>query len=72
MGQWPLADRVRASESRGGRLLKSLATGVVGAANDPNLVVVLFIFTAVCLLALNVDALAPDLRLAMRQLGPCP
>ena len=72
MSRLPVAERASARESRARRLLKSLAGGAVSAASDANLIVVLIVFTAVCLLALNVDALAPDARLAIRQLGPYP
>lgn len=72
MRRLPIAERQPASESRAGRLLKSLADGIISAASDTNLIVVVIVFTAVCLLALNVEALAPDARLAMRQLGPFP
>jgi hypothetical protein len=72
MSRLPVAERRSAREWRAGRLLKSLADGAISAASDANLIVVLIVFTAVCLLALNVDALAPDARLAMRQIGPFP
>jgi len=72
MSRAPVVERQPASESLARRLLKSLTDGIVSAAGDANLIVVLIVFTAVCLLALNVDALAPDARLAMRQLGPYP
>ena len=72
MSRLPVVERHAVSESLTRRLLKSLADGIVAVAGDANLIVVLIVFTAVCLLALNVDALAPDARLAMRQLGPYP
>jgi hypothetical protein len=72
MSRSPVVERQPASESLARRLLKSLTDGIVSAAGDANLIVVLIVFTAVCLLALNVDALAPDARLAMRQLSPYP
>ncbi len=72
MGRLRFAERPPASGSQPGRLLKSLAGGVVSAVSDANLIVVLIVFTAICLLALHVDALAPGARLAMRQLGPYP
>jgi hypothetical protein len=72
MSRVRVAERPPASGSQSARLLKSLADGVVSAVSDANLIVVLIVFTAVCLLALNVDALAPGARLAMRQLGSYP
>ncbi len=72
MNRLSVAGRPPASVSWLGRLLKSLAGGVVSAVSDANLIVVLIVFTAVCLLALNVDVLAPGARLAMQQLGPYP
>jgi hypothetical protein len=72
MSRSPVVERQPASESPAHRLLRSLTDGIVSAAGDGNLIVVLIVFTAVCLLALNVDALVPDARLAMRQLGPYP
>ena len=49
----------------------SVSFGALFALTKPR-VVSLIVFTAVCLLALNVDALVPDARLAMRQLGSYP
>ena len=72
MSRSPVVERQPARKSPARRLLQSLTDGIVSAAGDANLIVVLIVFTAVCLLALNVDALAPDARLAMRQLGPYP
>jgi hypothetical protein len=72
MSRSPVVERQPASKSPARRLLQSLTDGIVSAAGDANLIVVLIVFTAVCLLALNVDALVPDARLAMRQLGPYP
>ena len=71
MSQLPVCERLSASESRAGGLLKSLARSI-SAASNVDLIVVLIVFTAVCLLALNVDALTPDARLAMRLIGPYP
>ena len=72
MSRSPVVEHQPASESPAHRLLRSLTDGIVSAAGDGNMIVVLIVFTAVCLLALNVDALAPDARLALRQLGPYP
>lgn len=71
MSRSPVVERQPASESPARRLMRSLTDGILSAAGDGNLIVVLIVFTAVCLLALNVDV-APDARLAMRQLGPYP
>jgi hypothetical protein len=72
MSRLPVVERQPASASPARRLLQSLTDSIVSAAGDGNMIVVLIVFTAVCLLALNVDALAPDARLALRQLGPYP
>ena len=72
MSRSPVVERQPASKSPARRLLQSLTDGIVSAAGDANLIVVLIVFTAVCLLALNVDVLAPDAGLAIRQLGSYP
>jgi hypothetical protein len=72
MSRLPVAGRPPACESPGRRLLQSMASRVTSAVRDANLIIVLIVFTAVCLLALNVDVVAPDATRAMRQLGPYP
>jgi hypothetical protein len=72
MSRLPIAERPLTCESQGRGLLKSMASGVIAAASDANLIVVLMVFTAVCLLAFNVDVAAPDATSAMRQFGPYP
>jgi hypothetical protein len=72
MSRLPVAGRPPARESPGLRLSKSMASRVTSAVSDANLIIVLIVFTAVCLLALNVDVVAPDATLVMRQFGPHP
>jgi hypothetical protein len=72
MSRSPVAERPSASQPRGLALLKWPASRLIAAASDANLVMVLIVFTAICLLALNVDTVAPDANLAMRQIGPYP
>jgi hypothetical protein len=72
MSRLPVAGRPLACESPGLRLLKSMASRATSAVSDADLIIVLIVLTAVCLLALNVDVVAPDAMLAMRQFGPYP
>jgi hypothetical protein len=72
MSRLPVAGRPPAFGSAGLGLLKSMASRVTSAGSDANLIVVLIVFTVVCLLALNVDVVAPDATVAMRQFGPYP
>jgi hypothetical protein len=72
MSRLPVAGRPSACESPSLILLKSMASRVTSAVSDANLIIVLIVFTAVCLLALNVNVVAPDATLAMRQFGPYP
>lgn len=72
MSRLPVAECPSACASPGRRLLKSMASRVTSAVSDANLIMVLIVFTAVCLLALNVDVVAPDATLSMRQFGPYP
>jgi hypothetical protein len=72
MSRLPVAGRPLACESPGLRLLKSTASRVTSAVSDANLIIVLIVFTAVCLLALNIDVAAPGATAAMRPFGPYP
>jgi len=72
MSRLPVAESPPACESPARRLLKSMAGRVTSATSDANLIVVLIVFAAVCLLALNVDVVAPGATVAMRQFGPYP
>jgi hypothetical protein len=72
MSRLPVAERPPACESPGRRLLKSMAGRVTSAVGDANLIIVLIVFTAVCLLALNIDVVASDATVGMRQSGPYP
>jgi hypothetical protein len=72
MSQLPVADDPSTSEPQGWNLLKSTSTGVISAVGDTNLIVVFIVFIMVCLLALNVNVIAPDARLAIPQFGPYP
>jgi hypothetical protein len=71
MSRLPVAEGPPACESPSRRLLKSMAGRVTSAVGDANLIIVLIVFTAVCLLALDVDVVAPGAT-AMRQFGPYP
>jgi hypothetical protein len=72
MSQLPVADDPSTSEPQGWNLLKSTSTGVISAVGDTNLIVVFIVFIMVCLLALNVNVIAPGARLAIPQFGPYP
>jgi hypothetical protein len=72
MSRLPVAGRPPAFESPGLGPLKSMASRVTSAGSDADLIIVLIVFTVVCLLALNVDVVATDATVAMRQFGPYP
>jgi hypothetical protein len=72
MSRLPVAGRPPAFESPGLGLLKSMASRVTSAGSDTNLIIVLIVFTVICLLALNIDVIAPTATVAMRQFGPYP
>lgn len=71
MSHLPAAGHSSTCESQGRTLLKSTPRRVISAVNDANLIVVLIVFIAVCLLAVNVDVIAPDAGRAT-QFGPYP
>jgi hypothetical protein len=72
MSQLPVADDPSTCEPQGWNLLKSTSTGVISAVGDTNLIVVFIVFIMVCLLALNVNVIAPEASLAIPQFGPYP
>jgi hypothetical protein len=55
----PVADEALMREQQSRKLLKSLSSAMIWVLNDANLVAVLAIFIAVCLLALNVNVITP-------------
>jgi hypothetical protein len=72
MSQLPVAEDPSTCEPQGRKLLKLIASGVISAVSDANLIVVLMIFIVVCLLAQNANVVRPDASLAIPQLGPYP
>ena len=72
MSQLPVAEDPSTCEPQGWKLLKSISRGVVSAVSDANLIVVLIVFIVVCALALNVNVIIPDARLAIQQFGTYP
>jgi hypothetical protein len=61
----PVADEALMREQQSRKLLKSLSSAMIWVLNDANLVAVLAIFIAVCLLALNVNVITPHNRLVI-------
>jgi hypothetical protein len=72
MSQLPVAEDPSTCAPQSWKLLKSMSTGVVSAVSDANLIVVLTLFIVVCVLALNINVIAPDASLAIPQFGPYP
>ena len=72
MSQLPVAEDPSTCEPQGWKLLESMSTGVISAVSDANLIVVLIVFIVVCTLALNVNVIAPDTSMAIRQFGSYP
>jgi hypothetical protein len=72
MSQLPVAEDPSTCEPQGLKLLKSMSTRVISAVDDANLIEVLMVFIIVCLLALNVNVITPDVSLAVPQSGPYP
>jgi hypothetical protein len=72
MSQLPVAEDPSTCEPQGRKLLKLVASGVISAVSDANLIAVLMVFIVVCLLAQNVNVVAPHASPAIPQLGPYP
>ena len=72
MSQLPVAEDRSRCQPQGWKLLESVSSRVISAVSNANLMVVLVVFIVVCLLALNVNAIAPDPSPAIPQLGPYP
>jgi hypothetical protein len=72
MSRLPVAELPSTCVSKGHGRLKLMASGVISAASDANLILVLIVFTALCLLAFNVNVVAPEATPAVRQFGPYP
>ena len=72
MSQLLVAEDPSMCEPQGWKLLKSMSTRVISAVRDANLIVVLIVFIVVCLLALNINVIAPDPSRAIPQFGPYP
>jgi hypothetical protein len=73
MSNLPIAERPPKSEPYGAqRLLQSIQSRVISAVGDANLIVVLIVFIIVCLLALNLNVIAPDANLTIAPFGPYP
>jgi hypothetical protein len=58
----PVAEEALMREQQNRKLLKSISNAVIWVFNDANLVAVLAVFIAVCLLALNVNVITPPNR----------
>ena len=71
MSQLPIAEDPSTCEPQGRKLLKLVASGVISAVSDANLIAVLMVFIVVCLLQ-NVNVVAPHPSPAIPQLGPYP
>jgi hypothetical protein len=70
MSQLPVAEGP--STCKGRTLLGSMSTRVVSAVSDANLIAVLVVFIAVCLLALSVNVMTPGASLVIPPVGPEP
>jgi hypothetical protein len=68
----PVAEEALVREQQNRKLLKSISSAVIWVLNDANLVAVLAVFIAVCLLALNVNVITPHNRLVMALLTAYP
>jgi hypothetical protein len=65
VSQLPVAEEALMREQQSRKLLKSISGAVIWVVKDANLVVVLAVFIAVCLLALNVNVITPHDRLVV-------
>jgi uncharacterized membrane protein YqjE len=72
MSRLPVAEDPSKCEPQSRNLLKSISNGAISALSDANLIVVLIVFIVVCLLALNVNVITPDNRLAIAPLAAHP
>jgi len=72
MSRLPVADEALMREQQSRKLLKSISSAMIWVLNDANLVAVLAVFIAVCLLALNVNVITPHNRLVLAPFTPCP
>jgi hypothetical protein len=72
MSQLPIAEDPSTCEPQGRKLLKLVASGVISAVSDASLIAVLMVFIVVCLLAQNVNVVAPHASPTIPQLGPYP
>jgi hypothetical protein len=61
----PVAEEVLMREQQSRKLLKSISSAMIWVLNDANLVAVLAVFIAVCLLAFNVNVITPHNRLVI-------
>jgi hypothetical protein len=68
----PVAEDPSTCEPQGWKLLKLVASGVISAVSDANLIAVLMVFIVVCLLAQNFNVVAPHASPAIPQLGTYP
>jgi hypothetical protein len=65
VSQLPVAEEALMREQQSRKLLKSISGAVIWVVKDANLVVVLAVFIAVCLLALNVNVITPHDKLVV-------
>jgi hypothetical protein len=65
VSQLPVAEEALMRKQQSRKLLKSISGAVIWVVKDANLVVVLAVFIAVCLLALNVNVITPHDRLVV-------
>ena len=72
MSHLPVADDLAKCEPQSQTLLKSMSNALISVASDANLIVVLIVLIVVCLLALNVNVITPDNRLAIAPFGSYP
>ena len=65
VSQLPVAEEALMRKQQSRKLLKSISGAVIWVVKDANLVVVLAVFIAVCLLALNVNVITPHDKLVV-------
>jgi hypothetical protein len=68
----PVAEEAWMSEQQTRKLLKSIPSALIWVVNDANLVAVLAVFIAVCLLAFNVNVTTPHNRLVIAPFAAYP
>ena len=65
VSQLPVAEEALMRKQQSRKMLKSISGAVIWVVKDANLVVVLAVFIAVCLLALNVNVITPHDKLVV-------